>query len=104
MKLVFIKDKNRRLKYNIVEKKKTILKYIFNNLNLSQKLRTHAYTEYLTLSNDSSITKIKNRCILTNRSRGIYKKFKISRIFFKKIALEGNLPGLKKQADNNIIY
>lgn len=96
MKVVFIKDKNRRVKYSVVEKKKLILKYIFNNLNLSQNIRNNAYLEYSNLSDDSSITKIKNRCILTNRSKGIYKKFKISRIFFKKIALEGNLPGVKK--------
>jgi ribosomal protein S14 len=96
MKLVYIKDKNRRVKYNLIEKKKIILKYIINNLQLSNILRTDAYLEYLNLSLDSSITKIKNRCILTNRSKGIYKKFKISRIFFKKIALEGNLPGVKK--------
>jgi ribosomal protein S14 len=96
MKVVYIKDKNRRVKYSVIEKKRLILKYIFNNLKLSQKIRDNAYLEYLTLSIDSSITKIKNRCILTNRSKGIYKKFKISRIFFKKIALEGNLPGVKK--------
>ena len=44
----------------------------------------------------NSSTKIKYRCILTNRARAIYKKFKISRVFFKKFALQGELVGVKK--------
>ena len=44
----------------------------------------------------NSITKIRNRCILTNRARAVYRKFKISRLFFKKYALQGELLGVKK--------
>ena len=48
------------------------------------------------LSRNSSKTRIKNFCILTSRSKGIYKNFGISRIMFRELALLGQLPGIKK--------
>ena len=96
MKILYLKDKNRRFFYDKTEKKKYILRYIFNNLSLENVLRIKAYTEYSNLCKFSTITKIKNRCILTNRSKGIYRKFKLSRLFFKKYALSGDLPGIRK--------
>ena len=44
----------------------------------------------------SSQSRIKNRCVLTGRSRGIYNYFKISRIMIKALAAKGLLPGIKK--------
>ena len=96
MKILYLKDRNRRFFYNQTEKKKHILRYIFNNLKLENSLRIKAYSEYTKICMKSSITLIKNRCILTNRSKGIYRKFKISRLFFKKYALSGDLPGIRK--------
>ncbi|MFA5794122.1 MAG: type Z 30S ribosomal protein S14 [Candidatus Brocadiia bacterium] len=37
-----------------------------------------------------------NRCLLCGRRRGYYRKFKICRICFRTLALEGKLPGVKK--------
>jgi small subunit ribosomal protein S14 len=36
------------------------------------------------------------RCELTGRSRGVYRKFRISRIMLRKLALEGKIPGMRK--------
>lgn len=36
------------------------------------------------------------RCQLTGRSRGVYRKFRISRIMMRKLALEGKIPGMRK--------
>jgi small subunit ribosomal protein S14 len=36
------------------------------------------------------------RCQLTGRSRGVYRKFRISRIMLRKLALEGKIPGMRK--------
>ena len=96
MKILFVKDKNKRFFFALAEKKKLILKYLLNNLNLSQTIRENAYNEYLGLGSRTTITKIHNRCIFTNRARGNFRKFKLSRIFFKKYALEGKLMGIKK--------
>ena len=96
MKILFIKDKNRRFSYLCIEKKKLILTYILQNLTIPLQIRIFARNEIQLLLQKNSSTKIKNRCILTNRARAIYKKFKISRVFFKKFALQGELVGVKK--------
>lgn len=46
----------------------------------------------------SSFTKINNRCNLTARSRSVYKDFRISRLMFRKLALQGQLMGVKKSS------
>jgi ribosomal protein S14 len=96
MKALFLKDKNRRYSYFLIEKKKYILKYIFNNLKLPASVRNLAYNEYINLIHYNSHTKIRNRCILTNRGRAVYRNFKLSRLFFKHYALQGDLMGVKK--------
>jgi len=96
MKTFYIKDKNRRISFLELEKKKIILQYIFNNLSLPLSLREDAYKQYVKFIYFNSITKIKNRCLLTNRARAVYRKFKMSRIFFKEYALRGELMGVKK--------
>jgi len=96
MKSLLLKDYKRRYLYSKYEKKKIILKYIQNNLNLSKDIRIKAYNKINTLPVNSSITRIKNRCVLTNRSRSIYRKFKLSRLMFRKLASEGLIPGVSK--------
>ena len=54
---------------------------------------------YAALSNlprDASPTRSHNRCELTGRSRGVLRKFKVSRIMLRELALAGKIPGLKK--------
>ena len=41
-------------------------------------------------------TRIVRRCQLTGRARGVYRKFRISRIMLRKLALEGKIPGMRK--------
>jgi small subunit ribosomal protein S14 len=48
------------------------------------------------LPRDSSPTRSRNRCQLTGRSRGNLRKFKVSRIMLRELALAGKIPGLKK--------
>jgi ribosomal protein S14 len=96
MKILYTKDKNRRNIFSLLEKKKIILNHIINNLTLSSNTRSYAYLQLHSISKISTITKIKNRCIFSNRSRAIYRKFKLSRIFLKKYALQGLIMGVKK--------
>ena len=96
MKILYTKDKNRRSLFSLLEKKRIILIYIINNLKISKDIREYAYIQLKNLSNISTITKIKNRCVLSNRSRAVYRKFKLSRIFLKKYALQGLVMGVKK--------
>ncbi len=48
------------------------------------------------LPRDSSATRVRSRCVLTGRGRGVYEKFGLCRQMFRKLALEGKLPGVRK--------
>jgi small subunit ribosomal protein S14 len=54
------------------------------------------YAALANLPRDSSPTRSHNRCQLTGRSKGVLRKFKISRIMLRELALAGKIPGLKK--------
>jgi small subunit ribosomal protein S14 len=48
------------------------------------------------LPRNSSPVRLKNRCIFTGRTRGYYRKFGVSRLVLREMALKGEIPGLKK--------
>ncbi|HMT10544.1 MAG TPA: 30S ribosomal protein S14 [Ignavibacteria bacterium] len=48
------------------------------------------------LPRNSNPIRLHNRCAITGRARGFYRKFGISRLTFRKMALEGKIPGVKK--------
>ncbi len=48
------------------------------------------------LPRNSSSSRVRNRCVLTGRGRGVYEKFGLCRQMFRKLALEGKLPGVRK--------
>jgi len=50
------------------------------------------------LPRDASPTRLKNLCALTGRSRSVYRKFKVSRIKLRELALEGKIPGMRKSS------
>jgi ribosomal protein S14 len=96
MKAILLKDKRRRVLFATLEKRRKFLKALFEDLRLPDKFRWMVYKELILLPRDSSITRIRNRCVLTNRPRGIYSKFGLSRLMFRKYIWQGKLVGLKK--------
>ena len=54
------------------------------------------YAALSDLPRDASPTRSRNRCQLTGRSRAYLRKFKISRIMLRELALAGKIPGLRK--------
>ncbi len=54
------------------------------------------YAALARLPRDSSPTRSHNRCQITGRSKAVYRKFKVSRIMLRELALAGRIPGLKK--------
>jgi len=54
------------------------------------------YAALAKLPRDASPVRLRNRCQLTGRSRGTLRKFKVSRIMLRELALAGKIPGLKK--------
>lgn len=51
-----------------------------------------------TFPRNCSKTRLNNRCVLTARSKSIYKDFRLSRLQFRKLALQGKLIGIKKSS------
>ncbi|MGF1465172.1 MAG: 30S ribosomal protein S14 [Sandaracinaceae bacterium] len=64
----------------------------------SEAERAEAQRKLSALPRNSSATRIRNRCFLTGRSRGYYRKFGLSRIALRLEALAGNLPGVTKSS------
>ena len=54
------------------------------------------WTELQKLPRNASPVRLRNRCMLTGRSRGYIRRFGLSRIKFRELALEGRIPGVKK--------
>ena len=55
-----------------------------------------AYGELSQLPRNSSRTRLRRLCRITGRSRGVYRKFGVSRIVIREMADKGHIPGLKK--------
>ncbi|MFI5380571.1 MAG: 30S ribosomal protein S14 [Tepidisphaerales bacterium] len=54
------------------------------------------YAALAKLPRDSSPTRLRNRCQLTGRSRGVLRKFMLCRIKLRELALAGQIPGMRK--------
>lgn len=81
----------------LVEKEKRRQKTVEKYAKLRQELKENGDYEALAqLPRDASPTRLRNRCSLTGRSRGYMRRFGVSRIVFRKKALQGEVPGVKK--------
>ena len=50
------------------------------------------------LPKNSSLVRQHNRCMITGRARGYYRKFGVSRLVLREMAIKGEIPGLKKSS------
>ncbi len=75
------------------KRKKLVEKYAEKRKELKAKGDYDALTE---LPRNSNPIRLHNRCAVTGRARGFYRKFGLSRLTFRKMALEGKIPGVKK--------
>jgi len=96
MKYLVEKDKKRRQIFSNFEQKRALLKALIRNENLSKKIRWKISLELAKLPKDSSLTRIRNRCVLTGRPRGVQNYFKVSRIILRDIISKGEAPGVTK--------
>ena len=77
------------------EKRKSLLEQI-NNPDLSFDERQQYRLKLEKLPKNSSRIRIRNRCNVTGRPRGVYRKFGLSRITFRELASKGLIPGVTK--------
>ena len=79
-------------------KKRENLKKIINNKKIPLEERFAAQLKLAKLPRNSAKTRIRNRCEITGRSHGVYRKLKISRIALRDLASKGKIPGMTKSS------
>lgn len=90
------KNKRReRLVRKYAEKRKQLLA-VANDDSLPQEERFAARLKLAALPRNSAKVRVRNRCEITGRPRGYYRKFRMSRIALRELALVGQIPGMGK--------
>jgi small subunit ribosomal protein S14 len=82
--------------YNNLKDRRAELKAVRNSKSVTLEERFEAQAALTSLPRNSSKNRIRNRCLLSGRGRGVYSKFCLSRIWLRKLASEGKLPGVIK--------
>lgn len=72
------------------------VKKVISSLTASEEEKAEAIRRLQRMPRDASPTRIRNRCRLTGRPRGFLRKFQMSRIAFRDLALKGEIPGVIK--------
>jgi small subunit ribosomal protein S14 len=78
--------------------KRALLKATARDLSLSQEERFTVRLKLAKMPRNGSQTRVRNRCELTGRPRGNYRKFGICRIALRDMALDGQIPGMVKSS------
>ena len=98
-KLSAINKNNRRIKLvNKFFTKRKNLKKIIMNKSLPLEERFKAQQKLSKMPRNSASSRVMNRCQITGRPHGVYRKLKISRIALRQLGLQGKIPGLVKSS------
>ena len=98
-KLSSINKNNRRIKLSDrLYKKRKDLKNIIMDKKLSLEERFKAQQKLSKLPRNSAKNRVMNRCQITGRPHGVYRKLKISRIALRDLGLHGLIPGMTKSS------
>lgn len=93
-------EKNKR-RIALVEKyapKRAALKAILANTGTTDEEFFAAQKALSKLPRDSSPIRVRNRCLLSGRPRAYLRRFRVSRITFRELALSGKIPGVTKSS------
>ena len=94
-----INKNNRRIKLsNKFYKKRVKLKKIIMDKKIPFEERFKAQQKLSNLPRNSAKIRVRNRCQITGRPHGVYRKLKISRIALRQLGLEGKIPGMVKSS------
>ncbi len=98
-KLSAINKNNKRIKLSDkYYKRRESLKKTIMNKKLSFEERFKAQQKLSNLPRNSAKIRVRNRCQITGRPHGVYRKLKISRIALRQLGLEGKIPGMVKSS------
>ncbi|MBX6327463.1 MAG: 30S ribosomal protein S14 [Pseudolabrys sp.] len=92
------KNKRRRRLVKKYASRRARLKAIVHDKKLPMEERFAATLKLAELPRNSSATRVRNRCELTGRPRGYYRKHRLSRIALRELGSKGLIPGLIKSS------
>lgn len=97
-KSVIERDGKRRRMAAKLRAKRQRLKEIANDRDRPMEERFQARLKLSELPRNSAAVRLRNRCGITGRPRGVYRKFKMSRIALRELASSGQIPGMVKSS------
>ena len=95
-KAIINRDLKRRATVQKFAAKRAALMAVVNNYKLSDEERHAARVKLQALPRDASPVRLRNRCALTGRPRGVFSKFGLGRLKLRDFAMRGEIPGVIK--------
>jgi small subunit ribosomal protein S14 len=92
------KNNRRRKLVTRFAAKRARLKAIAKDESIAQEERFSARLKLAEMPRDSSQTRVRSRCEISGRPRGVYRKLRISRIALRDLASIGQIPGMVKSS------
>jgi small subunit ribosomal protein S14 len=90
------REEKRRATVAQYAKKRAALLAVINDASLSDAERYEARLKFQQLPRNASPSRLRNRCQLTGRPRGVFRKFGMCRNKIRELAFEGQIPGVVK--------
>ena len=103
-KSMIVKNIRRRQIVERYREKRIELKKILKSPSVSEDEKQVARIKLEKMPRDSNPIRIRNRCVVTGRPRSYYRKFGLSRITFREMALKGEIPGVTKAQDHLYMF
>ena len=93
---VKLREKKRRNTVAKFKLRRAALREVINDAKAADEDRDAARAKLQRLPRDASPVRLRNRCALTGRPRGVYRKFGLGRIKLRELAMRGEVPGVIK--------
>ena len=95
-KSMLMRERHREAAVKRHAKKRAELKELIRNPRTSEENKLEAQKSLQKMPRDSNPIRLRNRCALTGRSRGVYRKFGLARTKLREATMRGDIPGVRK--------
>jgi small subunit ribosomal protein S14 len=90
------RERRRTITVKRYAKKRAVLKEIIRSVSSTDEERLDAQAKLNAMPRDASSARLRNRCAITGRPHGYYRKFGLARNKLREAAMKGEIPGLTK--------
>ena len=95
---VLVRNDKRMVLIKKYEAKRDTLRKIIRDPSVSPEKKLEAQTEMQKLPRDSCKARYRNRCRITGRPRGVFRRFGLSRVVLRELSMNGDIPGVTKSS------